>query len=109
MGHREEIDELTEAINALDIDLPYEADVYAVYAWNLTLYPSDFEDWKDEAEEAYAGEFGSDEEFAENLAEELGMVPSDAAWPNNYIDWERAARDLMMDYFEQDGLYFRNM
>jgi antirestriction protein len=64
----------------------------------------------EDAEEAYQGSYGSDEEFAEELADELGLIDSGAAWPLSYIDWERAARDLMMgDYSEQDGHYFRNM
>lgn len=38
------------------------------------------------------------EEYAEELAEECGMVNSDAGWPNNCIDWEKAARELAQDY-----------
>lgn len=26
----------------------------------------------------------------------------------NYIDWEATARNLMFDYFESDGYYFRS-
>jgi len=37
-------------------------------------------------------------EYAQELAEDIGAVSSDASWPNGYIDWERAARDLRMDY-----------
>lgn len=37
-------------------------------------------------------------EYAEQLAADIGAVSSERAWPNYYIDWERAARDLMMDY-----------
>jgi antirestriction protein len=58
------------------------------------------------AEEAYQGTYDSDEEFAQELAEEIGAVNHSASWPNNCIDWERAARDLMYDYFEMDGHYF---
>ena len=65
----------------------------------------------DRVDEAYAGTARSDEEFAENLANELGLIPADDAmsWPMGHIDWEGAARDLMMDYAENDGFYFRNM
>lgn len=38
------------------------------------------------------------EEYARQLAEDLGCIKSDAAWPANCIDWERAARELQMDY-----------
>ena len=63
-----------------------------------------------DVEEAYVGSFNSDEEFAQNLAEDLGLVPDDLSWPCRCIDWESAARELMMsDYCAEDGWYFRNM
>ena len=60
-------------------------------------------------EEVYQGEYDSDEIFAEELAGELGSMDDYVSWPNNCIDWEMAAKDLMMDYVEQDGFYFRNV
>jgi len=60
-------------------------------------------------EEAYAGEFRSDEDFAENLAEDLGELPKENHWPHYCIDWEFAAREIMMDYIEEDNYYFRNI
>lgn len=46
------------------------------------------------------------ETYAQELAEEIGAVNPSAAWPNNYIDWERAAEALQMDYMrvEFDGI-----
>lgn len=38
------------------------------------------------------------EDYAQELAEDIGAVPSDAGWPAYCIDWERAARELAMDY-----------
>ena len=38
------------------------------------------------------------QEYAQNLAEECGMVDTSASWPMNCIDWEQAARELQMDY-----------
>ena len=64
--------------------------------------PKDFED-------AYAGEFASDEDFVQDMAEQCGSIKEDAAWPYTCIDWEYAARELMYDYFEVDGFYFRNI
>lgn len=57
-------------------------------------------------EDAYQGEYSSDEEFAQEFAESCGLVNDDATWPSNYIDWERAARDLMYDYSTSNGHYF---
>lgn len=61
------------------------------------------------AQDAYAGTYESDIEFAEELADELGFINKDAGWPYTCIDWAMAARELMWDYFEQDGHYFRNL
>jgi len=60
-------------------------------------------------EESYSGEYDSDEDFAQEQAEQLGLINESATWPNNCIDWELAARELMYDYSEQDGYYFRNL
>lgn len=73
----------------------------------LALYVDagyDAEDFED----AYQGEFNSDEDFAQNMAEECGyMDKAPPSWPFNCIDWEWAARELMHDYFEVSGHYFR--
>ena len=37
-------------------------------------------------------------EYTQNLAEECGMVDTNARWPMTCIDWEQAARELQMDY-----------
>ena len=42
------------------------------------------------------------EDYAKELAEECGMVNADAKWPNNCIDWEKAARELQWDYSTVD-------
>lgn len=59
-------------------------------------------------DEAYQGSFSSDEKFAEDMADQLGSVDKNATWPMNCIDWEHAARELMMDYSDHNGHYFRN-
>jgi antirestriction protein len=41
-------------------------------------------------------------EYARELAEDIGAVSSDASWPLYCIDWERAARELRMDYTSVD-------
>lgn len=37
-------------------------------------------------------------DYAQELAEDCGMIPANAQWPNNCIDWVQAARELRMDY-----------
>ena len=45
------------------------------------------------------------EKFAQEEAEGLDLVKSDARWPANHIDWEAAAAELQQDYssVEFDG------
>lgn len=40
------------------------------------------------------------EDYARELADDIGAVKSDAGWPNSYIDWAAAADALKMDYSE---------
>jgi antirestriction protein len=51
-------------------------------------------------------------EYAQELAYDIGAIHQDASWPSNCIDWERAARELKMDYtsVEVNGIkyYFRS-
>jgi antirestriction protein len=67
-------------------------------------------------EESYQGEHDSEEDFAEQLAEDTKSFTNDSdtgrvvdAWPYNCIDWERAARDLFCgDYWSSsspEGVY----
>ena len=37
-------------------------------------------------------------EYAQELAEDCGMVMDNAKWPYTCIDWDQAARELLMDY-----------
>jgi hypothetical protein len=73
----------------------------------ISLGMGDLKDLK----EAYSGTFSSDEEFAKHMANDTGALDDDddIHWPYTCIDWERAARDLMYDYSEADGYYFRNL
>ena len=41
-------------------------------------------------------------DYAQELAEDCGMVDNRAVWPNTCIDWERAARELQYDYTSID-------
>ena len=41
-------------------------------------------------------------EYAEQLAEDTGDIDKNAKWPHTCIDWERAAKELQMDYIAVD-------
>lgn len=38
------------------------------------------------------------EQYAKELAEDIGAINRDATWPNTCIDWAQAARELQQDY-----------
>ena len=60
-------------------------------------------DWEN-LEDNYMGEFDSDEDFTQEMNQEFEPT----TFVTYYIDWERCARDYMMDFFEIDGHYFSN-
>ena len=60
-------------------------------------------------DEAYQGQYKDDEDFAQEMAESLGSIEKNPSWPYTCIDWEYAAKELMYDYSESNGYYFRNL
>jgi hypothetical protein len=48
------------------------------------------------------------QEYAQELAEDCGMIQKDARWPNNCIDWGAAADALKGDYttVEYEGVTY---
>lgn len=64
------------------------------------------EEYIEDIEEAYQGKWASDEWFVQELLDGTGELPTDLP-AYIHIDWESTARDIMMDYMEQDGHYFR--
>lgn len=48
------------------------------------------------------------QEYAEELADDIGAIDKKAGWPLNCIDWEAAADQLKMDYtaIEFDGVTY---
>lgn len=46
--------------------------------------------------------------YAQELAEDCGLVPAELSWPCRCIDWKQAASELKMDYFpvKFDGVTF---
>ena len=47
-------------------------------------------------------------EYAQELADDIGAIDSEASWPNTCIDWDKAAWELKMDYTsaEFDGVTY---
>jgi len=87
----------------------YDEDDARVYYDNQTTYwdTVDPDEFWDEFQENYQGCWGSDEDFAQEMAEMLGFKASNE-WPASCIDWKQAARELMYDYWSDQGVYFRS-
>jgi len=82
----------------------------ACKAYLENFYPGDADSYDlSDFEEAYEGEYSSDEDFAREMADNTGAIDNNASWPNNCIDWEQASSELMHDYTESNGYYFRNV
>ena len=45
---------------------------------------------------------GSFEDYARDVAENIGAIPSEYSWPASHIDWAAAADSLRMDYTSVD-------
>ena len=100
----EDEEELTRA-EELAEEGCYDEAVYQAYI-DLGIYADDNDVTANEVEGAYNGQWDNDEEFAQDLFESLYEIPDHL---HCYVNWSHVARDLMMDYLEQDGHYFRQV
>jgi len=101
--------EVDEYKNLKDIDVLNEiANENVDQDWDVISAALDADVQISDIDEAYQGEYKDDAEFAEQLCTDIGDIPSNL--PSYiYIDWERTASDIMMDYTESNGYYFRNL
>jgi hypothetical protein len=71
----------------------------AVVAWRDN--GEDLAEWdeptRERFEEAYAGVWPSLAAYAEQLAEDCDLIPTNVRWPMGCIDWKWAARELSYD------------
>ncbi len=81
--------ELAELIAEVEADGGPMA-AFVAYRSNVGAEYATVEGFRD----VYRGEWSSVEDYAQELAEDCGMVPDDLAWPLSCIDWKRAAREL---------------
>jgi len=116
------VDEAREALTDLGQEEPYDSPELEEARETLASAESDLADWEGEEElktlKALAdqcdgyGDWGHGEglirdsyfqEYAEQLADDIGAIDRNAKWPVNCIDWEKAARELQQyDYTEVD-------
>lgn len=95
-----EIYEIAEQIN----DSGYDSEVFEACLNNLGK--TDFKTLYDCVENNYCGEYKSDIDFVQDLLEQTGEIPQNLP---SYIciDWEATSRNIMFDYSESNGYYFR--
>lgn len=95
----ENLQDIDTIIEIFDNNVSYDFDVIsAAVECDISIHNID---------EAYSGSYKDDEDFAYETAMSLGEIDKNAHWPNNCIDWEQAAKELMYDYSEANGHYFR--
>jgi len=97
--------EIYEVWNKIQVSA-YDAEIVEAFI-DCSGYYDSIEEMLEKVEESYSGQYCSDEDFAENLLMETDCIPKNL--PSYvYIDWEKTARDIMMDYSTSNGYYFRN-
>jgi antirestriction protein len=74
-----------------EVELPDEVDESERDAWSAWLANGNTDDSADEFRDAYAGEWSSLEEYAEESFRECYDIPE---YLDYYIDWGKVARDL---------------
>ncbi len=102
-GLSEEVFNNIQAYSDLSADEQEAFDAFLAYK-GAGREDSVFEDFR----EAYCGEWASEEDFAEQLVDDCGLlsnVPDDLRY---YFDFSKYARDLFMcDYYFESGHVFR--
>ena len=74
-------------------------------------YMALFDEWnEDQCNDRYEGKYRSDEDYAEHLSEDIGMLESIPEYLRFYFDFEKYARDMSIngEFKEENGHYFSN-
>lgn len=102
-----ETPDLKEVCNALELLQDEDTGMIAAYIDCIGASDS-IEDTIKAANDNFYGQYDSDEDFAQETAEQCGMIERNLSWPYTCIDWTYAARELMYDYYTSNGYYFTN-
>lgn len=88
----------------------YDSQPFFEYLNNENVEFDDWEDYTDQFTDSYHGEFGSKQEFAMDLGDQLDLLGVMAENLRVYFDWAKWGRDLFMggDYWESNGYYFKS-
>ena len=111
VGMQTDLDEAKDAEDQEEFDAAHRAIVMEFDTWaefqqaltDLNKFLSDLSDCSSDVDHGEAviarGYFS---EYAQELADDCGMVTDTNQWPNYCIDWERAASELSIDYGEAE-------
>ena len=98
-GINENIFEVAEMLEGEDAEM---LDAYFSLGYDIT------EENIETAKEKFFGQFSSDEEMAEEYAEQIDLLSSIPENLRYYFDFESYGRDLAFDFQEFNGYYFFN-
>jgi antirestriction protein len=100
------------------IEARYSGDqltAFYIYLSNDHIPLADWEDYTDQFEESYEGQFNSRTDFTEHYLDSMGLLDpkqyqevSGVYLLIRYFDLDSFGRDLMNDHWETDGYYFRS-
>lgn len=100
--------EVTEIFEELSDKHGFPIEAFVGFCDNQHLTAKDAEEAVDSFRDAYIGEFGSEEEFAEYFADEEGLDIPSLVRP--HIDWSDVWHcELRHDFYEIEGHFFRNI
>jgi hypothetical protein len=107
-------DYLNEIIKENNWEMVEDTYIGALEAWvdnSPTYYKwEEWENWISDFEEAYSGEWNSEQEFAEDLAVNIDLLNGVPDHIQLYFDWDKWTRDLFLtDYWSSNGYVFRNL
>ena len=101
-GESASADELAEIAEAIE-EIGDDAEAFEAYCncYGANGAPSDL---VEQFREAFQGVWGSEQDFAENLADDTGLLDDAPETLRTYFDWEAWTRDLFMggDYSSHD-------
>ena len=93
---RKELVDLVEAVKTCELDIEdfdkEELETFRSVVSEGELYSSDWNGGEALILESYF------QDYAKELAEDLGSISGKEEWPLNHIDWESAADDMKQDY-----------
>lgn len=108
-----EREELAEALSDAEVGPEAQAANEALQAWDDSDEAEELKNLKSLADEAegYAADWRYGEalirdsyfeDYAQQLAEDIGAIDRHASWPGTCIDWKEAAEQLQQDYTAVD-------